>query len=52
MRSVEGVVSATPFALTKVALVRAGESYAQPASLYGIDVESWERRPPESKNGY
>jgi len=40
VRAVDGVESATPFALAQVALLRAGESYAQPASLYGIDVES------------
>ena len=40
IRGVEGVVSATPFALTKVVLVLAQEDYGQAADLYGIDVES------------
>jgi len=39
IRGVEGVVSATPFALTKVVL-RNQEDYGQAADLYGIDVES------------
>jgi lipoprotein-releasing system permease protein len=38
IREVEGVVSATPFALTKVVLAR-GE-YGQAADLYGIDVDA------------
>jgi lipoprotein-releasing system permease protein len=37
VRGVEGVVAATPFVLTKVALLR-GE-YSQTADLYGVDVE-------------
>ena len=40
VRSIEGVVSATPFALTKVVLVREQEVYGQAADLYGVDVES------------
>jgi lipoprotein-releasing system permease protein len=40
VRSVEGVVSATPFALAQVGLMRVGEAYAQPAQLFGIDVSS------------
>jgi lipoprotein-releasing system permease protein len=38
VRGVEGVVSATPFALTKVVLTR--DDYGNAADLYGIDVES------------
>jgi len=38
VRQVDGVVSATPFALTKVVLVLADEDYGQAADLYGIDV--------------
>ena len=38
IRGVEGVVSATPFALTKV-LLTTDEDYGQAADLYGIDVE-------------
>ena len=37
VRSVEGVVSATPFVLTKVALQRG--DYAQAADLYGVALE-------------
>ena len=39
IRGAEGVVSATPFALTKVVL-RNQEEYGQAADLYGIDVAS------------
>jgi lipoprotein-releasing system permease protein len=39
IREVDGVVTATPFALTQVALTTT-EDYAQPAQLYGIDLES------------
>lgn len=39
IRKVEGVVTATPFALTQVALTTAND-YAQPAQIYGIDLES------------
>jgi lipoprotein-releasing system permease protein len=39
VRSVDGVVSATPFVLAEVALVRTGESYSQPAHLYGVAVD-------------
>jgi len=38
IRAVEGVVSATPFALTKVVLNR--EDYGYAADLYGIDVDA------------
>ncbi|NNM06820.1 MAG: ABC transporter permease [Gemmatimonadetes bacterium] len=38
IRVVEGVVTATPFALTKVVLARG--KYGQAADLYGIDVTS------------
>jgi len=37
IREVEGVVSATPFALTKVVL-RTEDDYGQAADLYGVDV--------------
>ncbi len=37
IREVEGVVSATPFALTKVVL-RTEDDYGQAAALYGVDV--------------
>ncbi len=39
IREVEGVVSATPFALTKVVL-RTEDDYGQAADLYGIDVDA------------
>ncbi len=41
IRSVEGVVSATPFALTKVALRKGegDEAYVQTADLYGVAME-------------
>ncbi len=39
IRTVEGVVTATPFALTQVVLTTS-EDYAQPAQLYGVDVEA------------
>jgi lipoprotein-releasing system permease protein len=39
IRAVEGVVSATPFALTKVVL-RTEDDYGQAADLYGIDVDA------------
>jgi len=42
IREVEGVVSATPFALTKVVLTREtdGERYGQAADLYGVDLDA------------
>jgi len=40
IRAVDGVVSATPFALTQVVIAR-GE-YGQPAQLYGIDVDEFD----------
>ena len=39
IREREGVITATPFALTQVAITSAND-YAQPAQLYGIDLES------------
>jgi lipoprotein-releasing system permease protein len=39
IREVEGVVSATPFALTKVVL-RTEDDYGQAADLYGVDIGS------------
>jgi lipoprotein-releasing system permease protein len=38
IRGIQGVVSATPFALTQVVISTSFE-YAQPGQLYGIDVE-------------
>jgi lipoprotein-releasing system permease protein len=38
IRGVEGVVTATPFALTKVVLAR--DRYGQAADLYGIDLDA------------
>jgi len=38
IREVEGVVSATPFALTKVVLAR--DDYGQAADLYGVDIDA------------
>ena len=42
IRAVDGVVSATPFALTKVVLTREtdGERYGQAADLYGVDLDA------------
>ena len=37
IRAIEGVASATPFALTQVVL-RTSFDYSQPAQLYGIDI--------------
>jgi lipoprotein-releasing system permease protein len=39
IRTVEGVVTATPFALTEVVL-NTHQDYAQPAQLYGVDAET------------
>jgi lipoprotein-releasing system permease protein len=39
VRQVPGVVAAEPFVMTQVAITPTGE-YAQPGTLYGIDVES------------
>jgi lipoprotein-releasing system permease protein len=38
VRQVEGVVTATPFALTQVLITR--EDYGQPAQLYGLDLDA------------
>ena len=39
VRSVPGVVAATPFVLTQVTIRRAGEEYAQSADLYGLSTD-------------
>ncbi|MFC1575286.1 FtsX-like permease family protein [Gemmatimonadota bacterium] len=39
IRGARGVVSATPFVLTKVTIVLEGEAYGQAADLYGVSVE-------------
>lgn len=39
LRTIQGVVTATPFCLTEVVL-NTNQDYTQPAQLYGFDVES------------
>ncbi|MDH5590532.1 MAG: ABC transporter permease, partial [Gemmatimonadota bacterium] len=45
VQKVEGVVGAAPFVLSQVVLRQAGEEYVQPASLYGVSLDTTRASP-------